>query len=198
MRLPGTRTSLYAVAFVLFLLIFAYLLLTYTRRVDGISMWPTLESGDLVVIQPGSMNNVHIGDIIVYGPPCSVEGSSVIHRVVNITEAGGFITQGDDRRTNPNTDQYNNEIARGPITQACLVGRVVFIVPYIERLSSLPYGLNYIIAALIFLAIVVTELGGRRVPQEAGAGEETVGSASSLGASNSGVTISPSGSAADP
>ena len=175
MRFPRTKTSLYAVAFVLFLLVFAYLLLTYTRRVDGISMWPTLESGDLVVIQPVSTNNVRIGDIIVYGPPCSVEGTSVIHRVVS-EEGGGFITQGDDRKTNPGTDQTSG-IANAPITQVCLIGKVVFVVPYIERLASLPYGLNYIIVVLIFLAIIATELGERRVPQEARTREKTAGSA---------------------
>ena len=160
-------------AFVIFLLVFAFFLLNYTRRVDGKSMWPTLESGDLVVIQPVSMNDVHIGDIIVYGPPCSSGGSSVIHRVVNGTEGSGFITQGDDRITNPNTDQ-NSDIANGPITQGCLIGKVVFIVPYIERLASLPYGLNYIIAVFIFLAIIATELGGRRAPQQAGTGEKII------------------------
>jgi signal peptidase I len=178
-RLPGTKTSLYAVAFVLFLVVFAYFLLTYTRRVDGKSMWPTMESGDLVVIQPFSMNDVHIGDIIVYGSPCSATGSSVIHRVVNGTKGGGFITQGDDRTTNPYSDQ-ESYIATSPITKNCLIGKVVFIIPYIERLASLPYGLNYIVAALIFLVLIVTELGGRRAPQSAEAGEKAVGPAQSL------------------
>ena len=176
MRLPGAKTSLYAVAFVLFLLIFAYLLLNYTRRVDGVSMLPTLESGDLVVIQPVSMNEVHIGNIIVYGPPCAASDLSVIHRVVGGNDTSGFITQGDDRKTNPSTDQTSG-IADRPITQACLIGKVVFVVPYIERLASLPYGLNYIVAALIFLAIIASELGGRRAPQQAEAGEKAVGSA---------------------
>lgn len=177
MRLPKAKTSLYAVVFVLLLIVFAYLLLTYTRRVDGISMWPTLESGDLVVIQPVSMNDVHIGDIIVYGPPCSSTGSSVIHRVVSVANGtgGGFITQGDDRKTNPGTDQTSG-IANRPITQACLIGKVVFIVPYVERLASLPYGLNYVIALLIFLAIIVTELSGKRVPQEAEVGKKAANS----------------------
>ena len=175
MRLPGAKTSLYAVAFVLFLLIFAYLLLNYTRRVDGVSMLPTLESGDLVVIQPVSMSDVHAGSIIVYGPPCAISDLSVIHRAVAGNDTSGFITQGDDRKTNPSTDQTSG-IASRPITQACLIGKVVFIVPYIERLASLPYGLNYIIAVLIFLAIIASELGGRRVPQQAGRREKAVGS----------------------
>ena len=177
MRLSRAKTSLYVVAFVLFLLLFAYFLLNYTRRVDGVSMWPTLESGDLVVIQPVSMNDVHIGDIIVYGPPCAVLGFSVIHRVVGGNETTGFITQGDDRSTNPNTDQTNGDIAKSNITQACLVGKVVFVVPYIERLASLPYGLNYFFVILIFLVIIATELGGRPSPQHAEAEEETEHSA---------------------
>jgi len=164
-RLPDKKASLYVVVFVVFLLVFSYFLLNYTRRVDGRSMVPTLEQGDLVVIQPVTMSDIHIGDIIVYGPPCSEEGIDVIHRVVGI-EGGGFITQGDDRATNPYTDQAS-DIANGPITQACLVGKVVFIVPYIERLASLPYGLNYTIAAIIFLVIIISELVGRRNPRSA-------------------------------
>ena len=165
MRLPESKTWLYAVAFVVFLLVFAYFLLNYTRRVDGVSMLPTLEQGDLVVIQAVPMSEVHLGDIIVYGPPCSQTGSSVIHRVVSISEGGAFYTQGDDRATNPSTDQSLG-IASGPITQACLIGKVVFIVPYIERLASLPYGLNYIIAAIIFMVIIFSELLGRSAPSE--------------------------------
>jgi len=164
MQLPGRRATIYAVAFVVFVLVFAYLLLNYTRRVDGVSMLPTLEQGDLVVIQPVTMSQLQIGNIIVYGPPCSTSGESVIHRIV-AGNSTGFYTQGDDRRTNPNTDQREG-IADAPITQACLEGRVVFVVPYIERLASLPYGLNYAIAAVIFVIIVVSELAGGRRPQE--------------------------------
>jgi signal peptidase I len=165
-QFPGKRASLYVVASVLLLLLFAYFLLNYTRRVDGPSMLPTLEGGDLVVIQPVLTNDVHPGDIIVYGPPCSENGESVIHRVVGVAGGGGFLTQGDDRKTNPNTDQ-NLNIANSPITQACLIGKVLFIVPYIERLASLPYGLNYFVAALIFVVIIISELAGRRPPREA-------------------------------
>ena len=173
MRLPGKRATVYVVVFVVLLLVFAYFLLNYTRRVDGVSMLPTLEEGDLVVIQPATMGDIHVGDIIVYGPPCSTNGESVIHRVVGTAPSGGFYTQGDDRKTNQNTDQAL-DIARGPITQSCLIGKVVFIVPYIERLASLPDGLNYIIVAVILLAIVTSEiLGGSRAASEAKGKEGT-------------------------
>lgn len=165
MRLPGKRATVYAIVFVVFVLVFAYLLLNYTRRVDGVSMLPTLEQGDLVVIQPVTMSQIQIGNIIVYGPPCSTSGDSVIHRVVAGNSTRGFYTQGDDRKTNPGTDQREG-IASAPITQACLVGRVVFVVPYIERLAALPYGLNYAIAAVIFVIIVVSELARGWAPQK--------------------------------
>jgi signal peptidase I len=161
MRLPGKRIALYGVVFVLLLVVFAYLLLTYTRRVDGTSMYPTLEGGDLVVIQPASMSDMHIGDIVVYTPPCSGEGFSVIHRVVGGTPDQGFKTQGDN---NPLPDQ-DSGIARTPIHQNCLVGKVVFVVPYVETLASLPYGANYLLAFLIFLVIIVSEFGRRQVSE---------------------------------
>ena len=176
MQFPAKRATVYTVAFVLFIVVFAYLLLNYTRRVDGVSMKPTLEQGDLVVIVPASMSDVHIGDIIVYGPPCSAEGDSVIHRVVSGNVSSGFYTQGDDRATNPGTDQSIG-IADEPIVQACLVGKVVFIVPYIERLAALPYGLNYIIAGIIFLMILVSEIAARTTKDEPEPSGATAGEA---------------------
>ncbi len=163
MRLPGRKTSLYGVTFVLFLVVFAYLLLTDSRRVDGTSMYPTLEEGDLVIIQDVSMNDVHIGDVIVYGGPCSYGSISVIHRVVG-TQGGGFITQGDN---NPQSDQKSG-IAPSSVKQDCLIGKVYFVIPYIERLASLPYGLNYAIALLIFLIIIVSEFRRRRLAPDDG------------------------------
>ena len=166
MRFPRTKTSLYAVAFVLFLLVFAYLLLTYTRRVDGISMWPTLESGDLVVIQPVTMSQLQIGNVIVYGPPCSTSGESVIHRIV-AGNSTGFYTQGDDRRTNPLPD----EPYQWPyITAECVKGVVLLSVPYLGLISMyISYPWNYALVALILIFVFVTELSpGRKSGDQPG------------------------------
>jgi signal peptidase I len=163
-----TRTAIYLVAFVLFLLVTAYALLTFTRRVDGISMLPTLEEGDLVVIAKVPFNSIQQGDIIVYSGPCSAVyyngvPAPVIHRVAEITGAG-FLTKGDN---NGYTDQEGH-IAYGPITQDCVEGKVLFVIPYIERLASLPDGLNYILAALIIVAVLLYELyGGEQKPKAA-------------------------------
>jgi signal peptidase len=161
LKLPGRKTSAYIVGFVIFIVAFAYLELAYARRVDSTSMLPTLEPGDLVVVQPVSVSNIRVGDIIIYDPPCSATGFTVIHRVVQI-QSNGLITKGDN---NPGTDQSLG-IATSNITQECLSGRVVFVVPYIERLATLPFGTNYILAILIIFAILYSELGNRGKSEE--------------------------------
>jgi signal peptidase len=161
LKLPGGRTSLYAVGFVIFLLAFAYLELTYTRRVESTSMLPTLEEGDLVVVQPVPFSDLKVGDIIVYDPPCSVTGASVIHRIIAFT-SGAALTKGDN---NPYTDPQGR-ISDGPITPDCYVGKVVYVFPYVERIASLPYGANYILAALIFVALIYLQLRGKNGAEE--------------------------------
>ena len=163
MKLGAKKSYISLVVFAIFLLVFAAVLLTYTRRVDGHSMLPTLEDGDLVFIQKVSASDIHIGDIIVYDPGtstyeagCSAVGSSVIHRVINITGTGNFVTKGDN---NPSDDRGG--ISNGAVQYKCIAGKVVFVVPYIERLASLPYGLNYIIAILIFMGVIYAELAAR-------------------------------------
>jgi signal peptidase I len=159
MKTVSRGTVVYVVAFAL-LLSWTFFVQTDTRRVDGHSMLPTLEGGDLVVIQSLPIRDIKVGNIIVYGPPCSAGGESVVHRVVNITDAG-LITKGDN---NPNTDQYLNEIAVSPITQQCLEGKVVFVIPYVELLAyyidanGLPQWLNYIPSMVILLIVVISVL----------------------------------------
>jgi signal peptidase I len=109
------------------------------------------------VLQQVPLNSISVGNIIVYRPPCAATGFSVIHRVVGISQ-GGFITKGDN---NGITDQAAG-IASGPVTSACIEGKVVFVIPYIERLADLPYGINYVIAALIIVGVLYGELRGGR------------------------------------
>jgi len=151
-------TLLYVTAFAL-LLFWAFFVQADTRRVDGHSMLPTLEGGDLVVIQSVPINDIKVGDIIVYNGLCSTSGLSVIHRVVNITSAG-LITKGDN-------NQYPDQsplatIARSPITQQCLEGKVVFVIPYVELLAyyvdanGLPQWFNYIPSLLILFIVFIS------------------------------------------
>lgn len=152
-----------ALAYVLVLALvagsFAYFTLVFARKVTGTSMYPTLEEGDMVVVVGVPYSSLKVGDIIVYDPPCSMTGNSVIHRIVGVEPGGtGFITKGDN---NYATDQ-SADIATGPVTASCVEGLVVFVVPYIEKLAFLPYGANYVFAAVILVLLVLSEFYGRR------------------------------------
>ena len=156
----GTIAYVAALALLLF---WAFFVQADTRRVDGHSMLPTLEGGDLVVLQSVPIGDIHVGDIIVYGAPCSAGGESVVHRVINITSTG-LITKGDN---NQHPDQYlQAEIAVSPITQQCLEGKVVFVIPYVELLAyyvdanSLPQWFNYIPSILILVVVIALTLKG--------------------------------------
>ena len=168
-------TVVYVVAFAL-LLTWAFFVQADTRRVDGHSMLPTLEGGDLVVIQNVPLGQIRMGDIIVYNGLCSTGGESVVHRVINVTSQG-LITKGDN---NPYPDQYEHEIAVSPITQQCLEGKVVYVIPYVELLAyyvdqnGLPQWLNYIPSVLI-LAIIVVSLMGEGDEKKSAKGEQEGG-----------------------
>lgn len=69
--------------------------------VDGSSMLPTYEDGDLVLAR--QQDAYRRGDVIVYDAPIDTQ-FNVIHRVVEPVE-GGFLTQGD------NMDQPDGWIA---------------------------------------------------------------------------------------
>jgi signal peptidase I len=163
--LVSRGTVIYVAAFAL-LLFWAFFVQADTRRVDGYSMLPTLEGGDLVVIQNVPVDQVHTGDIIVYNGLCSAGGESVVHRVVNIT-AAGLITKGDN---NPGTDQALG-IAISPITSQCLEGKVIFVIPYVELLAyyidanGLPQWLNYI-PSIVILIIVIASIMGEKEQDE--------------------------------
>jgi len=153
-----TRTAGYLAILILLLVAFAALLFIFTRRVDGVSMRPTLEAGDMVVLEFPRISEIRVGDIIVFNQP-TVGGCvdfTIIHRVIGVARDGGLITQGDNRATNPVPD----ESSEGPhVQQQCLIGRVVFVIPYLERLADLlPYPSNYILAALIVLFVVLSEI----------------------------------------
>jgi signal peptidase I len=165
----ASRTTYVYVAILALLLVWAYFVETDTRRVDGTSMLPTLEPGDLVVIQSLSITQVHVGDIIVYNPPCSENGFSVIHRVIQNTTSG-LITKGDN---NPVSDQFQHEIASGPITQGCLVGKVVFVIPYVEWLVTYMPGWFSYVPTIVILVIVLILL----LREEEGDDEEEKASA---------------------
>jgi signal peptidase len=87
--------------------------------VAGVSMEPTLKTGDVAVTRDVSADDVRVGDIIRFRK----ENSHVLHRVVQITSERGavqFVTQGD----------ANNTLDE-PVQGERLEGKVVLVVPKI-------------------------------------------------------------------
>jgi signal peptidase I len=123
-----------------------------------ISMLPTMEVGDLVVVHSVSYSSIQMGDVIVFARPdqsgaCTSE--VIVHRVVEITSQG-FITQGDDRVTNPSPDEPTSW---PPVPANCVKGVVVVAVPYLGRIGeAFPPPYNYVLVAAILALVFALEL----------------------------------------
>ena len=66
------------------------------------SMYPVIESGDLIICHTEEPENIQVGDVIAFFDPAGNGISIVTHRVVEVTEQGGQIawrTKGDNNNT---------------------------------------------------------------------------------------------------
>lgn len=127
------------------------------------SMVPTLNVGDLIVVQ-GVIDASQIyaapkpnGTIIVFHKP-SDPGELIVHRAIAKVENGStwyFRTRGDN---NPTTDSWlGNDTYQGMVSTKLLVGRVVAIVPWIGNVPLFirtPPGTVLIISLLIIVLLV--------------------------------------------
>ena len=77
------------------------------------SMYPTIERGDIVVKDEVDINDVKIGDIIVY----DLNGTSIIHRVIEINRSidGVFLVAKGDNNRSPDALYIQEEQIRGKI-----------------------------------------------------------------------------------
>ena len=142
------------------------------------SMVPTLQIGDLVITENVPFNSIHVGQVIIYQQPTGEGvcpnpiGLTIVHRVVNITNAG-LITQGDDRKTNPIPDEPYDW---PPIPPSCVKGVVVLAVPYVGLISMIiPYPWNYALVGLILIFVFLSELRPSGEGKEGTAGTDAVG-----------------------
>ena len=90
--------------------------------VEGVSMEKTYYDGDLAVLRGIPKENIKIGDVIVYQR--AIGGLRIIHRVVDKRLVDGklyFVTQGDNRATNPYPDP--------PVPAEAVIGVVMVHVP---------------------------------------------------------------------
>ena len=66
------------------------------------SMYPVIESGDLIICHTEEPENIQVGDVIAFFDPAGNGSSIVTHRVVEVTEQDGKIawrTKGDNNNT---------------------------------------------------------------------------------------------------
>ena len=105
-------------------------------------MSPTLEGGDLVIVQGAPPSNIQVEDIIVFDPP---QGVRTIHRVtkMQVLQDGTmqFKTKGDavEQEDDWVSEQY-------------VLGRVIYRIPYLGYLILDPV---IIIVAVIIIAIII-------------------------------------------
>jgi signal peptidase len=115
----GTTWILVAVVAVSLLWFNTGLLGVRPTLVAGVSMEPTLETGDVVITRKIPTEDIKVGDIIHYRS----ENGSVLHRVVDIqtgTRGLVFVTRGD-----------NNNVNDDPVLASQVEGEVVVTIPKI-------------------------------------------------------------------
>ncbi|MGA2663446.1 MAG: signal peptidase I [Nitrososphaerales archaeon] len=139
------------------------------------SMRPTLEVGDLVVVQAVPYSSIHVGDVIVFARPDPYGGCGseiIVHRVVNVTSEG-LITQGDNRFTNQYPDEGPPYYEWPPVQANCVRGMVVVALPYLGDISeAFPPPFNYaLVAAMIFLIFAMELFGNKKGEKKKEEGE---------------------------
>jgi signal peptidase len=115
--------------------------------VQGISMHPTLEDGDLIVIDRTSFDNLKIGDIIIYDKP-EIYPEPVVHRIIKIT-----INQEEFLFTKGDNNQFQDPL---PISRNGYKAKYIGIrIPYAGFVGrALAPPVNYIIIVLLILYLI--------------------------------------------
>ena len=122
------------------------------------SMIPVLEKYDVIIVQGHeSFEDIKIDDIIVFDRP-SDHNKVIVHRVVSIIndDPRTVRTQGDANQSSiPGTDF--------PITEEEYLGKVVYQIPQIGRVTELlaPPN-NYIIIVLVIGIMIVKQIADRK------------------------------------
>ncbi|BBD72724.1 signal peptidase I [Sulfodiicoccus acidiphilus] len=137
------RTKKSDIAVIAVLLLIYFLMFTNVlavASVDGVSMYPIYQNGDLVFYSPP--NNVHVGDVIIYRSPYT--STYVVHMVVK-ENGDNYVTKGVDEITNPEPD---NVLRLEPVDGIPLsrvqgvtfsIGGYELSIPYLGYLSLIFY-----------------------------------------------------------
>lgn len=134
------------------------------------SMVPKINIGDIVIIKNNSFetsfDNLKVGDIIVFRAPEATTDDGkpkvIVHRISEIGTTSGkqvVITKGD---ANP----YSIPGIDFPIFTENYVGKVVYVIPQIGKISMfLTPPINYILMAII-IGLLIYSIRPRKVEHE--------------------------------
>ena len=139
------------------------------RVIDGTSMEPLLQRGDVVLVRSIGPSEVGVGDIVAFDAPgeATARATSILHRVaaVGVGESGDqLMTKGDNAELDPFS-----------VPSSAVQGRMVARIPGIAAplLFLTGSGLGLLTAASIALLGVALSLGPvRRLARRTAAPEE--------------------------
>jgi len=124
-------------------------------------MFPTLKLGDLVLVR--GCSTAFVNDIIVFERPHNSEGEAsllIVHRVVKTNSINGSVyyqTKGDN---NPYPDYWTDYRGSayaydGMVSNKLLVGKVVYVIPY---LGIITFFLQTPIGILLMLLLLTSSI----------------------------------------
>lgn len=113
------------------------------------SMSPTIKIGSIVFVEPcRKLNEYSVGDIVTFSDKQT--NRSFTHRIVSINEADqSFNTKGDANKTEDPS----------PTSLDKAVGKVVFIIPFVGRVTdALSSTVGKIVVAVVYIAWAAIEI----------------------------------------
>jgi signal peptidase I len=150
------------------------------------SMEPTLNPGDLLIIQGGiTGESVYAhpvnGDIIIFHNPEDYNGTPIVHRAIDKYEYNGklyIVTKGDNTLTNPRPDDWSwygfpedRNYSVAGIPESYIISKVIFRIPYMGyvlmaldettiNLGIFAITLRQFLIVILLIAFVYLELTG--------------------------------------
>lgn len=86
-----------------------------TIKATGNSMLPTIKSGDNLIVD-SNLENLKIGDIVLYSEITKKTEIFIVHRIVACVEDKIYLTKGD-----------NNNMYDKPVRKSKIIGRIIEI-----------------------------------------------------------------------
>lgn len=94
------------------------------------SMEPAYNTGGMVVTKPAEVNDIKVGDVILFRQILIEEEARICHRVIDIEEIDGnlfFQTKGD-------ANEYSDS---DPVSSQNLIGKTILYIPNVGNISYL-------------------------------------------------------------